>query len=287
MKDSDLFIEYEPIFLLDHLTFGVRLRKFSADSYEYLLKSTKTHEKQINFRFATLAIFREEINCYEDIGALLLAIKDKIESNVPIIETLMTFNTEKAVLHKLTAQLNDSNVVDSFYLHELITKEYLPTRYHSHLRDIRRRIATILKTGFSSNSAGERHDAYIRIKHGPVCFSTNRIFRSSDGIERPDLPGALIRPKRLRQSKKCEIDKRFHNFPFLPLGLRTDWKQINNALLSIDVCTRLQQVLIIGILQKFHSAYLTQQSITQEQLLAKGLELDRLLEQLPMSQINK
>ena len=280
--------DYEPVFLLDHLQFGSRYRLFSASSLQYLVNEQKPAEHSETVKLACIHAFKEEFHSYEDLGCILLAIQAKYKGNTPILRTLMHYKSNEAIISKLAAQCNCNKFKSAFYLNSFICREFVPMQYHDHVEAIVDSIANIVVNGFKKNSKPERHDAFNRIKHGPLLVSSGSVYAGKKyGDHSNRSPGVLIKATRLSRRKKQILATELRDTPFIPFSLVNSSEQLKASVLSVDVCTRIQQLLIVCYLQCFHNKFMRSRGLNQEALLNMGMDLHKLMEQLPTARIKQ
>lgn len=281
-KDNDIYRQHEPMFLLDHLHFGTKYRLHCARSIETLLKQYNPPTDSEDSRFSRITLFREEINSYEDMGALLLAIRGKNRKGIPILQTLMHYDSAKAIVGKLVSQCDITKFIEEFGLKDLICKEYLPKKFTNKIGSIRNKIAEIIINTFGRNSSFERYDAFIRIKHGPMIIKYSKGYCfDKESAKSADLSGMLVKTKRISQKMRQTFKKHQRTIPITALCMLNTPEEIEKAMLHIDISTRFQQLLIICLLQRDHKEHLNQKNITQERLFSLGCDMDLLLSQLP------
>lgn len=280
--------DYEPVFLLDHVSFGSKYRFFSACSLEFLVNEQKPAEDSETAKLALIHAFKEEIHSYEDLGCILLAIQAKYKENTPILRTLMHYRSKQAIISKLAAEYNCNKFKKAFYLNSLICGEYIPTQYHGHVEAIVDSIANIVVDGFKKNSEAERYDAFKRIKHGPLLVSSGSVYAGKKyGDHSNRSPGVLIKATQLSRRKSWILGTEIEDTPFIPYSFVNSRAQLESSVFSVDVCTRIQQLLIICYLQRFHKRFIASKGLNQKMLFNMGMNLYKLMEQLPTASVRK
>lgn len=271
------YLDYEPVFLMDHIEFGSKFRLFKMRSIEIFLQQNTVLETSIDMRFSTLALHVEEMASYEDLGSILFAIKGKFENNIPILQSLLTYDTSTAILSKLLAQQNSISFTHNFYLDRLLHDEILPQINGINASKVQRKIGEILTVDFKKNTKPERIDAYYRIKHGPVLMSSaTRYAGKKYEYRNVDLPGVLLKSNTLDTQKKHTLPSPISNSPFIPFGFKMGTAFRENTFKAIDISTRIQQLLCVTLLLEFHPDFVSKNSLDKAKLFQKGLELEKL-----------
>jgi len=275
------YLEYEPVFLLDHLGFGSKFRQFKTGSLEILLRQNEIAEASEEMKFITLALHMEEMASYEDLGSLLYATKEKFENGVPLLQSLLTYDNSSAILSKLLSQHNAASLIQNFHLDKLICEETLPPVKDLDAANISKKVSEIITIDFKKNTKLERVDAYYRMKHGSVLISSAIPYAGTKyGHNNPDLPGVLLKSNTLDPKKKKIIPSEIENSPFVPFGFPIGATFRENTFKAVDVSTRIQQLLCIVLLLKFHADFLAKRSLDKRTLYQKELELEKLCGEL-------
>lgn len=278
---TDFYAMYEPVFLLDHLEFGSKFRLFKAVSIETLLEQHRPLETSEEMKFATLALHMQELASYEDLGCLLYAIKEKMENNTPILNTLLTYDNSSAILSKMLAQENADSFIQNFHMNDLLCAETLPLGDAIKPDRLQKRIGNVLTVDFKKNTTPERVDAYYRMKHGSILMSSATKYAGKKyGHSNLDLPGVLLKTKPVDGHKKKTLPDEIADTPFVPFVFNIGTTYRENTLKAVDVSTRIQQLFCIALLLKHHKAFLQDRGLNRDKLFQKGLEIEKLCIQL-------
>ncbi len=277
----DYYLTYEPVFLLDHLEFGSKFRLFKTVSIETLLEQHRPLEVSEEMKFATLALHMQELASYEDLGCLLYAIKEKVENDTPILNTLLTYDNSSAILSKMLAQENADSFIQNFHINDLLCVETLPLDGSIKPDRLRNRIGNILTVDFKKNTKPERVDAYYRMKHSSILMSSATKYAGrKHGHSNFDLPGVLLKTKTLDGHKKKMLPDDIEDTPFVPFGFNIGATYRENTYKAVDVSTRIQQLFCIALLLQHHIGFIQDHGLNRSTLFQKGLEIDKLCMQL-------
>ncbi len=254
--EEQLLRDLEPPFLLDYMTFGCHLQQFIVGAVEPLTK----HPDMIDDarRLAALTVFREEMNLWENLGALLFALKARFSSRAPtLLEGLVRYRPGDAVIQTQVAGMTAAEALVVFGLQELVAIPHQGFLATLDLNNLVKNMAELIIDAYKKSQTEKRLQAYNKLKHGTIWVSSGRLFRSS----MPDTPAAIFRRNDPTPTE-----------PYALFGLK-QYHDIEPHLVAISDGTNTITTIVGLYLLRFFAGFLAAKGRTSpEQLFTPGTQ---------------
>lgn len=199
---KEIYSKLEPQFLWDYLSFGIGLRDYNV----LQVAKAASSQNYMGQKLAFISVFREMMAGFEDVAALLLALKRRYgpdtecpyqkEFNVgetPLFYTLVTYRESR--LDKVLGSISPDNVYRDFQFEKLVPVD-LSSPGFLQPEVVRQGLLSI--AGFlcgdcrTNQTKNNRPEAYNKIKHGSIVLSEGRDFFP----DHPSGPAVIMeRPK--------------------------------------------------------------------------------------------
>lgn len=183
---KEIYWKLEPRFLWDYLSFGVDLRDYNA----LQVSEGASSQNYLGRKLAFISVFREMMAGFEDIAALLLALKRRYGpdpkcsyqkefavTETPLFYTLVTYRESR--LDKVLGSTSPDEVYRDFHFEKLVPVSLSEPGFLQP-EVVRRGLLTIAKflcdDCLQSQTKNNRPEAYNKIKHGSIVLSEGRDF---------------------------------------------------------------------------------------------------------------